>query len=303
MKLSGFTFIRNAVSFDYPVIESISSILPIVDEFIVNVGPDEDGTLELIKSIDNPKIKIIQSAWNPNIKKGGHVYAQQTNIALFNCSGKWAFYLQADEVVHEEDLPVIMDHVDRYIDDDRVEGLALEELTFWGDYKTMVKVYPWKYSRRCWIIKPHRFVLSRGDASSFTVHPKYKEKGRKIRVIDTRAKVFHYSLVKSEKEINEKYRTVFNYWSDAFSNELTTNYKHDFYNSYPREFVEFYHGKHPSVMNERILKHGTSIDMSSNLWRHRLSFKDRQKILKTKLIKMFGDRWIGRRDYVLLKEK
>src|SRR3972149_3751973 len=117
VKLSGFTFIRNAVSLDYPVMESISSILPIVDEFI-----------------------------------------------------------------HENDLPAIMSHVDRYADDDRVDGLAFTELSFWGDYKTVVNVYPQRKRKRCRIVKPHHFVMSRGDAAGFTVHPQYKEKGRRMRV-------------------------------------------------------------------------------------------------------------------------
>jgi len=84
VKISGFTFVRNSIRFDFPVVESIKSILPIVDEFIVNVGPDEDGTLSLIKSIGDPKIKIIRSQWNPNLDTGGYLFAQQTNIALFN---------------------------------------------------------------------------------------------------------------------------------------------------------------------------------------------------------------------------
>ena len=115
MKVSGFTFIRNAVRPDYPVVESISSILPIVDEFVVNVGPDEDGTLDLIQSIGDPKVKIIQSQWNPNMNRGGFIFTQQTNIALFNCMGKWAFCLQADEVVHEEDLPMIVACMEKYL--------------------------------------------------------------------------------------------------------------------------------------------------------------------------------------------
>jgi hypothetical protein len=36
MKVGGFTFVRNVVKYDYPVVESIRSILPVVDEFIVN---------------------------------------------------------------------------------------------------------------------------------------------------------------------------------------------------------------------------------------------------------------------------
>src|SRR6266487_5678283 len=108
MKVSGFTFCRNAVRYDYPVVESIRSILPIVDEFIVNVGRCADGTLELIRSIGDPKIRIVESVWDEAMRKDGLIYSQQTNIALAHCTGNWAFYLQADEVIHEDDLPHIL---------------------------------------------------------------------------------------------------------------------------------------------------------------------------------------------------
>ena len=299
MKLSGFTFVRNAVRLDYPVIESISSILPIVDEFIVNVGPDEDGTLDLIRSIGDPKIKIIQSQWNPNLTTGAYIYAQQTNIALFNCMGKWAFYLQADEVVHEEDLSVIMKYVDHYIDDDHVEGLALSELNFWGDYRNIINVYPWRGRKRCWIIKPHCFVLSRGDAAGFTVHPKYKEEGHRIRVVDTGARLFHYCNVKSEKALKAKSQTVANYWkednSKCFSKGL--------YQNFPRRFVAPYDGTHPKVMLDRIKNHTVSLDLSSPQWVTKMTWKDYWRIIKTMLTESITDRFSGKGSYRLLREK
>ena len=107
MKVSGFTFIRNGSVLGYPYLESIRSILPVVDEFIVNVGFSSDDTLEQIKSIGDPKIRVVESAWNENMHDRGFVYAQQTMIAQFNCTGDWAFYIQGDEVVHEDDLPKI----------------------------------------------------------------------------------------------------------------------------------------------------------------------------------------------------
>jgi len=48
MKVSAFTFIKNGQILDYPFIESIQSILTIVDEFVINVGESEDDTLLLI---------------------------------------------------------------------------------------------------------------------------------------------------------------------------------------------------------------------------------------------------------------
>lgn len=297
-KLSGFTFIRNAVSLDYPVVESISSILPIVDEFIVNIGPDNDGTTELIASIGNPKIKIIHSQWNPHLTTGAYIYAQQTNIALFNCTGQWAFYLQADEVIHEEDFPAILSYVDQYRDDERVDGLAFTELSFWGDYRTVVNVYPQRKRRRCRIIKPHHFVLSRGDAAGFTVHPKYKERGRKLRVIDTGIRLFHYCSVKSEKTMKEKARTVSTYWSENQSAQSDP----DLYYRIPRKFVALYEGTHPEVMSDRISKHPVSIDLSSSQWRTQMTLNEQWRFLKTMWVEYVTDRFSGRGSYKLVRK-
>ncbi len=298
VKLSGFTFIRNAVSLDYPVVESISSILPAAEEFIVNIGPDNDDTTKLIQSIKNPKIKIIHSQWNPNMTTGAYIYAQQTDIALFNCMGKWAFYLQADEVIHENDLPSIMSLLDRYQDDDRVDGLAFTELSFWGDYKTVVNVYPQRRRRRCRIVKPHHFVLSRGDAAGFTVHPKYKEKGRRIRVIDTGINLFHYCSVKSEKAMQAKARTTSNYWSESESAQSAFS---TYYNL-PRKFVAPYDGPHPKVMEDRIKEHKIAIDLSSPLWRTEMSWKERMRLIKTMWVEHITDRFSGRGSYILVKK-
>ena len=298
VKISGFTFARNTVRFDYPIVESIKSILPIVDEFVVNVGPDEDGTLDMIQSIGDPKIKIIQSQWNPNVNSGGYLYSQQTNIALFNCTGHWAFYLQADEVVHEDDLPLIMDYVDRYLEDDGVEGLTLWHLDFWGDYRTILNVYPYRGQRRCRLIKPHHFVLSRGDAAGFTVHPKYKEKGRKIRVLETGARLFHYGNVRSTGVLYAKSNNVQKYHSERpiEGNGL------DFYKHFPRQFVASYEGNHPRVMAERIRNHPISLDLSSPQWRTKLTPKEKWHLLKTVFVNKVTDRFSGRGSYYLLRK-
>jgi glycosyltransferase involved in cell wall biosynthesis len=297
LKISGFTIASNAIRFDYPVVESIKSILPIVDEFIVNVGPGEDDTLSLIGSIEDPKVKIIRSQWNPNLVTGGYLFAQQTNIALFNCTGSWAFYLQADEVIHEDDLSLIMECVERYLEDDRVEGLTLWHLDFWGDYNTMLNVYPYRGQRRCRLVKPHRFVLSRGDAAGFTVHPKYKEKGRRIRVVDTGARLYHYSQIRTEKTLNEKWRSARKYHRER----TIDNKSIDFYQYFPRQFMAPYKETHPKVMADRIKKHPVSLDLSSPWWRTTLTSGEKWLLLKTLFVNKVTDRLSGRGSYRLLK--
>ena len=111
MKVSGFTFLRNGQKLGYPFVASIRSVLPLVDEFVVALGASEDDTEKLVREIGDPKIRIIPTQWNERIRSDysvkGYVYGQQKSIALFNCTGDWAFYLEGDELVHEDDLPKI----------------------------------------------------------------------------------------------------------------------------------------------------------------------------------------------------
>src|SRR6185503_11220201 len=123
MTVSGFTFCRNAVKYDYPVLESIRSALPVCDEFILNVGRCDDGTMELIESIRDPRIKIIESVWDESLRRDGLIYAEQTNIALRHCKGEWAFYIQADEVVHEDDLPALRRSMAQHAGNRTLKGL------------------------------------------------------------------------------------------------------------------------------------------------------------------------------------
>ena len=141
MKVSGFTFLRNGQKLGYPFVESIRSILPIVDEFVIALGPCDDDTEKMLRAIGDPKIRIIPTQWNeriqPDYSVNGFVYGQQKSIALFNCTGDWAFYLEADEVVHENDLPKIRAAMERHLDDPRVEALAFDYLHFYGNKNTI----------------------------------------------------------------------------------------------------------------------------------------------------------------------
>jgi hypothetical protein len=93
MKITGFTIIRNAVMNDYPIVESISSILPVVDEMIVLMGDSQDETEKLVRSIGSPKIIIHPSVWDPSLKEGGRVLAAETDKAFQHISpgSDWAF--------------------------------------------------------------------------------------------------------------------------------------------------------------------------------------------------------------------
>ena len=130
MKISGFTFLRNADINGYPFIESVRSALPLVDEFICAVGPSIDDTRKKIESIGDPKIRIIDTDWNENMCDRGFVYGQQKMIGQYQCRGDWAFYLEGDEVLHEADLEKIELSLETYLDDHRVEAFYFDFLHF-----------------------------------------------------------------------------------------------------------------------------------------------------------------------------
>ena len=168
MFISGFTIIKNAIINDYPIVEAISSILPVVNEMIVLVGDCDDETLQLIGSINSNKIKIHHSVWDNTLRVGGVVLAVETNKAfkLINPKADWAFYIQADEAVHEQYLPTIKRAMEKYVDDKRVEGLLFNYLHFYGTYDYVGDSRKW-YSKEIRIIKNDAAISSYRDAQGF----------------------------------------------------------------------------------------------------------------------------------------
>ena len=143
MKVSAFTFIKNGQLLGYPFLQSIESVLPIVDEFIINVGESEDETLSLIKSISNPKVRIINSKWNNSMQDRGFVYGQQKMIAQYNCTGDWAFYIEGDEVYHENELDQIKESMRVNLNDLTVEALVFDFYHFYGNANSYIDSPGW----------------------------------------------------------------------------------------------------------------------------------------------------------------
>lgn len=212
MKISGFTFARNASKLFYPVRESIESILPIVDEFVIALGDSDEGdrTEELINSIGSSKIKIIRTKWDLEKYPNGTEYARQTDIAKNACTGDWLFYIQGDEVVHEKYLPGIKISCERYLNDKSVEGFLFRYKHFWGDFNHYVVSHVW-YAKEIRIIRNDPEIHSWRDAQSFRRIPDFdgkdylrKENTRKLNVVALDAEVYHYGYVRPPEVMQTK---------------------------------------------------------------------------------------------------
>ena len=252
MKVSGFTFCRNAVKYDYPVVESIRSALPVCDEFIVNVGRCDDGTLELIQSIGDPRIKIVESVWDETLRKDGLIYSQQTNIALAQCKGDWAFYIQADEVVHEDDLPLLQQSMRQHLGNPAVKGLLFRYLHFIADYWS---TNPWFYHKAVRVIRNNGEVESCGDAVGFHVKAtqQYLQSGPKDWLAYSGARMFHYGWVKDPKTMLEKKReqVMVYHGNQMTASEAKQLAQNEFcFDEYA--ILKEFNGSHPAVMQGRI---------------------------------------------------
>ena len=247
MKVAGFTIIRNAIKFDYPVVEAITSILPICDEFIVAVGNSEDETLQLIKSINSPKIKIIETVWDDSLRQGGQVLAIETNKA-FDAISKdvdWCFYIQSDECVHEKHLASIKEAMQKYKDDKQVEGLLFNYVHFYGTYNYVGNSRRW-YRKEIRIIKNDKSIRSYKDAQGFR-----KTDNSKLNVKPISAEIYHYGWVKPPKAQQAKQEHFHKMWHDDEWMKKNIAPVEEFDYSQIDSLEEFI-GTHPQVFQARV---------------------------------------------------
>jgi hypothetical protein len=198
-KVSGFTIVRNAIKLDFPIAASIRSILPICDEVVVNVGRSEDGTLDLIRSIQDPKIRILETEWDMTIQN--RVLGEETLRAMRACRHPWGVYIQADEVLHEAGAETLARAIAEHDGDERVEGLLVEYLHFYGDMDTIAKNRRW-YRREVRSVRldPALDIRPYQGAQGFRVGPD----NRRIRARVTDAQMFHYGWARPVHALKAK---------------------------------------------------------------------------------------------------
>lgn len=267
MKISGFTFLRNGTLMGYPYVESITSLLPLVDEYIVNVGAGEDDTLEQVRAISDPKIKVIESTWNESLTSKGFVYAQQKMIAQYSCTGDWAFYLEGDEVLHEDDLDKIRQSMQRHLANPRVEALAFSYHHLYGTPRHQAKPPAWCRNE----VRAIRTTIRNyaPDGLFWMVMNKHR-KGRYPYAAHTGARIFHYGWVRSSQKMLEKFQRVVKYWNAIPPKSI------DYGHVDPKTIGPF-EGTHPKVMErwlaneaEQTLIFNPDYQLTSRNRRHRV---------------------------------
>jgi hypothetical protein len=289
MKVVGFSFIRNAVLFDFPVVEAIQSILPLCDEVVVAVGDCNDGTRELIASIHPTKIKIIDTIWDPEKKTGGVVLADETNKAFQAIANDadWCVYIQGDEVMHEDGHETIRANMLKWKDHKNVDGLLFKYRHFYGSYDYIGTSSQW-YKKEIRVIKNNKNIYSYLDAQGFR-----KNDNEKLNVKELDAYIHHYGWVREPSAMMAKVNNSGRFWGgDAFTPEKEQKVFDGAFDYSQIDALEKFKGQHPKVMQERINKMNWQFnyDLSYN----NLKFKDK---LKNFLEKLTGKRFFDYKNY------
>jgi len=290
MKVCGFSFIKNAIKYDYPIVEAIVSVLPICDKFIVAVGKSEDATLNLINDISPDKIEIIETVWDDSIREGGKVLAEETNKAFQAIPDDfdWCFYIQGDEAVHEKYLPIIRNAMQDNLDNRVVDGLLFKYLHFYGSYDYVGESFRW-YRNEIRIIRNNKKIYSFRDAQGFR-----KDNNKMLHVKQIDAYIYHYGWVKDPRAMQMKQKDFNKLWHDDEWIEKNIAETEEF-NYSEIDVLRRFNGTHPAVMTNRIKRKNWKFDYD-------LSFnKPKTKDKVKKFLEIFGFSFGQYKNYKLLK--
>ncbi|MGC4036905.1 MAG: glycosyltransferase family 2 protein [Chitinophagaceae bacterium] len=290
MKVTGFSFVRNAVKYGYPIRESILSILPVCDDFVIAVGNSDDGTRQLIESINDPKIKIIDTTWDESLRKGGEVLAVETNkaFAAVSAESDWAFYIQGDEAVHEKYLDTIYKAMQQYKDDKRVDGLLFKYLHFWGSYDYFAQSSRW-YRNEIRIIRNDKNIYSYRDAQGFR-----KGDNEKLLVKPIDAYIYHYGWVREPKVMQNKKSDFGQLWGEYDNTTVAFDKKEFDYNGI--DTLKLFKETHPEVMRKLIQQKNWQFDY--DISKNKTKLKDR---FKNFLEDITGHRFFDYQNYKILR--
>jgi len=104
--------IKNGLMQGYPFWESLKSCLSFADEIVISEGHSTDGTADYIRKFaemhsDRTKFRIYQDDWDSFSSPCGEVIAAVSEKNKGRCEYEWVYYLQADEILHEDNAAFV----------------------------------------------------------------------------------------------------------------------------------------------------------------------------------------------------
>ncbi len=242
IKLFGFGIIKNGIKFDFPFKESILSMQPICQRIFYLVGNGEDQTKDELLKFSN-FCSVSDSVWNMELKDG-HVIGEETNKVLkivrssVDVKNAWGIYLQADEVLYEEDYNLLLADLEK-AENEGYDSISFRYLHFWQSHHHLAISKTW-YPHEIRAIKLDSTIMSWGDGQSFSNCKK---------IFYTEARIFHYGHVRSTRAYKSKmqFQASFHFKGIRYYRKRVGA----FINHLKQKTIK-YLGPHPEVMHKRI---------------------------------------------------
>lgn len=207
--LSAHMPLFRAVEHDYPVREVIRSVLPIVDEWHLGAPPeDEDGTWALLEDLRDEcpeKIHLHAMDWWGAQGRKELSFADATNRLIEKCTGRYHLQLQADEVLHEDDLPVLRELVEA----GRADWAQFRRLNFFGTfdaYNATLTRWPMDVARLA-RRELYPMIRSLGDATELAIPDQDPLPWPKHDLRET-VPIYHYCYVKHPRAYVQKQKVM-----------------------------------------------------------------------------------------------
>ena len=118
----------------------------------------------LFSQLDQKKFESFIQIGMKVSSETGCCFQEKPILPFQNAAGSWAFYLQADEVIHESEYSRIRQLMKEHLHNPQILGFTFRYLHFYGDYWT---TNPWGFHRAVRLIRNNGEVASCGDAVGF----------------------------------------------------------------------------------------------------------------------------------------
>lgn len=261
MKISGFSFIRNALKYDYPIKECIDTLLNLCDEVVIVVGESEDETLSFIKSFKVERLKIINSKWDTNL--GYNLLSELTNLAISNCTGQWGIYLQSDEIIHEKYYCTILEAVNESNKNKEIEGLLFNYRHFYGSHRLYHSGRRF-YKNEVRAIRLGIGIVSYGDAKGF------RRNNRKLMVRRVNAEIYHYGWARNPEKMKNKTCNFHQLWHSEEDLKRIRQNEPGLYESEKNFHLIPFEGDHPKVVHNWLKENEDWSNRNYMIWKNSL---------------------------------
>lgn len=207
MTLGGNVCIRNGFRLDYPFREAVKSLLPICDEVVICDCDSDDGTRGWIDAwaSTEPKITVVNFPWTH--PKGTNAWWPEfLNYARQHLSTDHHIQLDADEIIHEDDYPLIRQAAKCG------DVLYCKRLNFWRDPNHLIP------EGVCCGTKVLRIAPK--DMPIPSDYPYEPANATQERAKESDIRIFHYGFLRHREAFFKKAREVQRIWCNSYDPRL-----------------------------------------------------------------------------------